>query len=103
MPRPGTWARACFSTSVWPAAVFDPALPGRNMIASAGRPVVGEHAQRVEPEPILERRGNLLLVRVGGDQRRVHVHDQRVAGGQGVPGVESFPRSELRPSSGKAV
>ena len=43
---------------MWSAAVFEPALPGRSAICNgfsgAGRAVVDEHAQRVEPEPPFE-------------------------------------------------
>jgi len=35
---PGSWARAPLITTMWSAAVFDPALPGRSIIAN-GSPV----------------------------------------------------------------
>src|SRR5665647_2735152 len=85
LPRraPGSWARAAVITVMWSAAVFDPALPGRSAIAN-GSPVPSgpwsTNAQRVEPEPLLERRPGILLLRVRGHERGVDIDNQRLAG-----------------------
>ena len=41
--------------------------------------VVAPHPERMEPEPALEVRRRLLLLRVGGDQRRIHIEHHDVA------------------------
>src|SRR5665647_3481747 len=85
LPRraPGSWARAAVITVMWSAAVFDPALPGRSAIAN-GSPVPSgpwsTNAQRVEPEPLLERRPGILLLQLA----QVHGKVCKVA--PGAPG-----------------
>jgi hypothetical protein len=64
--------------------------------------VVHERAQRVKPEPPLERRASLLLIRVRRHQRRVQVHDQRLARVRVVvrrvdPGQLPHPSPRRRP------
>jgi len=49
--------------------------PGQGF-ASRNVGAVQEDQQRVEPEAVLVGRGRVLLVTVGGQQRRVHVQDQ---------------------------
>ena len=51
-------------------------------------------AHRVEPEPVLERRRRLLLLRVAGDQRGVHIDHQTRLG----PTLADTPPA-LRPAS----
>ena len=68
----GSWASAASRTAIWSAASLALALPGRSNAAS-GSPVpavavVDESQHRVEPEPALEVRGRVLLLRMRTDQ-----------------------------------
>lgn len=67
----------------------------REWLPGATRAVVGEGPQRMMTEPALERRRRALLLRVGGDQGRVGVDDQRVGPVGAVVGsmfAGQFPR-----------
>ena len=76
----GSWASAASSTAIWSAASLALALPGpqqpgQRLTGSAGA-VVDEREHRVEPEPALEGRGRVLLLRVRTDQGGVEIdHD----------------------------
>jgi hypothetical protein len=50
----------------------------RRWFPGTGLAVVDERPQRVEAKPLLECRPGLFLLRMGRDQGRVQVHDQRV-------------------------
>lgn len=63
---------------MWSTAVFDPALPVRNIAAGISW-VLSPHRERVEPEGLLERARRELLLAVRDHQGRVHVGDDDVA------------------------
>lgn len=71
----------------------------RGGLTGPGAAVVDEREQGVEPESFLVGRGSVLLVRMGGQQRRVQVDGQRVGlvdpviGGVGACFVPRDPTS----------
>jgi hypothetical protein len=63
-----------------------PPQQNRQRLPGALGSVVEERAQRMEAEPALERWGGLLLLRVRGHQRGIHVDHQRIGGAAAVVG-----------------
>ena len=76
--RGGDLGDRLVSTSMWSWAWLALAFPGRSRMASSLAGVVAPHPERVEPEPALEVRRRLLLLRVRGDQRGVHIEHDHV-------------------------
>ena len=79
----GSCASASLVAAMWSAAVLDPALPGRSMMASGSPDPSGPWSANTvsgwKPIGFLPRRRGLLLIRVRGHDGRVDVHRDQPA------------------------